>query len=145
MDAAEMRTRLETAVSDFNQSFGDEDARERYFDFYAQDVALHGYPPGVEGHDGARAFYTALWAALPDGSIALEDLVAEGDTAAARFVLRGTHTGGELMGVPASGAAVEVDAQSFFRFNDEGRLAERWQALDALTLLTQIGAIPAPA
>ena len=40
---------------------------------------------------------------------------------------------------------MEVDAQSFFRLSSEGKLAERWQALDALTLLTQIGAIPAPA
>ena len=132
-------------MADFNSSFGDEGARERSFDLYEPDVVLHGYPEGVEGLEGAKAFYAGIWAALPDGRIEAHDVIAEGDLVAVRLTLSGTHTGGELMGVPPSQAAVEVDAQSFFRFGDEGRVAERWQSLDALTLLTQIGAIPAPA
>lgn len=142
MDAVQT---IRTAASEFNAGFGDEAARERYFDYYAEDVHLHGYPPGVEGREGAKAFYGSLWAALSDGSIEVHDVIADGDRAAARLTLRGTHDGGELMGVPPSGARVEVDAQSFFAFDGDGRIAERWQSLDALTLLTQIGAIPAPA
>jgi steroid delta-isomerase-like uncharacterized protein len=142
MDAAQT---IQTAASEFDAGFGDDAARERYYEYYDEGVVLYGYPPGVEGYEGAKAFYSSLWAALPDGGIDVHDVIADGDRAAARLTLHGTHTGGELMGVPASGASVEVDAQSFFRLTPEGKIAERWQSLDALTLLTQIGAIPAPA
>ena len=37
-----------------------------YIDGYADDVVLHGYPPGVEGKEGARAFYGQFLAAFPD-------------------------------------------------------------------------------
>ena len=63
----------------------------------------------------------------------------EGDTAAVRFRLTGTH-GGELMGVPPSGNDVDVPGQSFIRVSD-GKIVERIQAIDMLTLLQQIGAI----
>ena len=70
-------------------------------------------------------------------------MIADGDKVAVRYRIRGTHSD-ELMGVPATGNAVDVEGQSFFRFED-GRLAERWQALDVVSLMTQIGALPAPA
>jgi predicted ester cyclase len=48
------------------------------------------------------------------------------------------------MGVPATGAEVEIHGQTILRFED-GRCAERWQSMDALGLLQQLGALPAPA
>ena len=116
---------------------------EGYLEFYADDLTLHGYPPGIEGKEGATAFYGAFQKALPDINITVDDAISEGDKAAVRFTVRGTHQD-ELMGVPATGNRVEVTGQSFFRFED-ARVAERWQQLDAVTLLTQLGAMPAPA
>ena len=114
-----------------------------YIALYDDDVVLHGYPPGVEGKEGARAFYAGLFAALAEPRLELHDVVAEGDRVAARFTLSGTHQD-ELLGVPATGRHVDIEGQSFFRFSDGARIAERWQSMDALGLLMQLGAIPAP-
>jgi steroid delta-isomerase-like uncharacterized protein len=114
-----------------------------YMEAYADDVELHGYPPGVEGRDGARAFYGQFLEAFPDAKLELFETVREGDLGAVRYVLSGTHSA-EFFGVPATGRQVSVDGQSIFRFRD-GKIVERWQSLDALGLLTQLGAMPAPA
>ena len=114
-----------------------------YMEGYAEDVQLHGYPPGVEGKEGARAFYAGLLAALPDLDLRLDDAIERDGMLALRYSLSGTHDG-ELMGVPATGNHVDVTGMTFMRF-EGGRIAERWNQLDGVTLLTQLGAIPAPA
>jgi predicted ester cyclase len=48
------------------------------------------------------------------------------------------------MGVQATGNAVGVEAITVHRVAD-GKLAEEWTVWDALGLLQQVGAIPAPA
>jgi predicted ester cyclase len=48
------------------------------------------------------------------------------------------------MGVEATGKPIEVDAISIFRIAD-GQIAEEWTVWDALGLLQQVGAVPAPA
>ena len=48
------------------------------------------------------------------------------------------------MGVPPTGRRVDVDGMTILRFRD-GKIVERWQAMDMLGLLTQLGAVPAPA
>jgi len=129
---------IENAVAQMNSG-----NLEGYLEMYSDDLTLHGYPPGVEGKAGVSAFYAAFAKALPDVELTAEDVIADGDKVAVRYRIRGTHSD-ELMGVPATGKRVDVEGQSFFRFED-GRVAERWQSLDAVTLLTQIGALPAPA
>ena len=143
MNPEEIRQLIETAAATGSEAFENPDARERYVDFYDDSVTLEGYPPGIDGKEGARAFYTAIFEALDDGRIDLQEVLVEGDTAAVRFRLTGKH-GGELMGVPASGNSVDVAGQSFIRVRD-GKIVERIQAFDTFTLLQQIGAIPAPA
>ena len=129
---------IENAVAQMNSG-----NLEGYLELYADDLTLHGYPPEVQGKEGANAFYGAFQKALPDIQITVDEAISEGDKVAVRFTVRGTHQD-ELMGVPATGNKVEVTGQSFFRFVD-GRVAERWQQMDTVTLLTQLGAMPAPA
>ena len=129
---------IENAVQQMNSG-----NLEGYLEMYADDVTVHGYPPGVEGKAGVSEFYAAFAKALPDLELTAEDVLAEGDKVAVRYTIRGTHSD-ELMGVPASGNKVDLSGQSFFRFRD-GQVVERWQALDGAALLTQIGALPEPA
>ena len=143
MNAEEIRQLIETAAATASEAFDNPEARERYVDFYDDSVALEGYPPGVEGKEGARAFYTGMFEGIEGGHIDLQEVLVEGSTAAVRFRLTGKH-GGELMGVPASGNEVDVAGQSFIRVRD-GKIVERIQAFDTFTLLQQIGAIPVPA
>ena len=137
MTTEENQAALERAVEQMNA--GNLDG---YMELYADDLTLHGYPPGVDGKDGAYAFYTQFRKALPDLELTADDTIADGDTVAVRYTIRGTHSD-EFMGVPATGNRIEVTGQSFFRFED-GRVVERWQSLDGLSLMTQLGALPAP-
>jgi steroid delta-isomerase-like uncharacterized protein len=67
-------------------------------------------------------------------------LIAEGDRAAARFTMRGTHLDA-FFGVPSTRKTIEVPAMNFYRFSDEQMVEERRQP-DLLGLLQQIGAVP---
>ena len=64
----------------------------------------------------------------------------EGDTAAARFTITGTDTGG-FMGMPPTGKSVTVTGMDFMRFRD-GKIVEHWGEMDMLGLLQQLGVIP---
>ena len=66
-----------------------------------------------EGHAGARAFYTELFAAFPDNAFALSEIVVgpQGVFEAAR--LTGTNRG-PWAGAPASGLAVDLEILILF-------------------------------
>lgn len=128
--------RLARAIEMFNAMSDD------YFDLYDEAIELHGYPPGVEGKEGARAFYGQIWEAFPDYELVIEDQVETNSTIACRFSGRGTHRGA-FMGNAPTGRTVVFEGQTFLRFGPGGTVVERWQALDMLPVLVQIGALPA--
>jgi steroid delta-isomerase-like uncharacterized protein len=111
---------------------------------YAPEAVFHGYPAAFSpDRDGIAAFFRALRAGMPDATISAEDLLTDGDRVAVRFTLTGTHTG-ELFGAPATGKHVEAEGITIIRFSGE-RVVERWNRLDDVTFLTQLGAMPAAA
>lgn len=67
-------------------------------------------------------------------------MVAEGDTVAARFIMRGTHQG-SVFGTPPTGRKIEVPALNFYRWVD-GQIIEEFGQPDMMSLLQQIGALP---
>ncbi len=95
----------------------------------------------ADGREGNRAFWAAFFAALPDLTATLEDVVISGDRAVGRFVYRGTQTG-VLLGIPASGNAVEMRSIDIWRVQD-GFFVEHWDELNLLEVFQQVGAIPA--
>jgi predicted ester cyclase len=115
------------------------DDREGFLDAYAPDVRLHGYPSGIEGHEGLRRFHRALWEAFPDASLTVQDMLVEDDRAALRYRLAGTHRG-PYLGVAPTGAAIDVQAMMVVRVRD-GLLAEEWHSPTELAILRQLGAI----
>jgi steroid delta-isomerase-like uncharacterized protein len=94
----------------------------------------------AEGREANRQLWRAFFAALPDVSASMEDLVIAGDRVVGRFVYRGTHTG-DFMGVPASGSAVEMRSIDIWRVED-GMFAEHWDELNTLQVFQQMGALP---
>ena len=117
--------------------------REAYITAYHPDVTLHGFPDGVVDAETVGDFYAGFWQGIPDATIVLEDAIEADDRVAIRLTVRGTH-GGELMGIPATQRPVEMAVITILRFED-GRVAERWNVSDMVSLLEQIGAMPAPA
>ena len=94
----------------------------------------------ADGREANRQFWTGFFAGLPDLSATMEDLVIAGDRVVGRFVYRGTHTG-DLMGIPASGNAVEMRSIDIWRLQD-GMFAEHWDELNLLQLFQQMGVLP---
>lgn len=135
--ADEMRDALAAAVDAWNA--GD---LERYLELYDPSIVHHGLSPEPLDHGANRGFYEALWAAFRGAHLTLDDTIAEADRIAIRFRLAGEHTG-EFMGVPGTGRAFVLNAQTIMRFRD-GRVVERWTTGDLLGLLIQLGALPAP-
>src|SRR5260370_15704577 len=70
----------------------------------APDCINHEVPPGMNnrGPESARQVVTMLRTAFPDLHFTIEELVAEGNTLAARVTLSETHPG-PLMGMPPTG------------------------------------------
>jgi SnoaL-like polyketide cyclase len=111
---------------------------------YALEAVFHGFPPAFSpDRDGIAEFFRALRAGVPDAHIGAQDLLSDGDRVAVRFTLTGTHAG-DLFGVPATGGHIEVEGITVVRFSGD-RVVERWNRLDDVTFLTQIGAMPVAA
>jgi steroid delta-isomerase-like uncharacterized protein len=111
----------------------------------AEDAVMHGLGEpeiAVSGPAAFKPFFTKLRATFPDLEIRVEQTVAEGDWVASRWTARMTHQGDHL-GVPATGRLIVVTGMSFGRFRD-GQLVEGYNNWDQLSLMQQIGSVPAP-
>ena len=93
-----------------------------------------------DGRESNRRFWAGFFAALPDLTATMEDLVVAGDRVVGRFVYRGTHSG-ELMGLPATGRKVEMRSIDIWRVADD-MFVEHWDELNTLELFQQVGALP---
>jgi steroid delta-isomerase-like uncharacterized protein len=108
-------------------------------DFVDHEEALPGQPPGKEG---ARFFVEAIRTAFPDIKVkTIEPSLADGNLEACHVILTGTHQG-EMAGVAATGKSVEFGSTDIIRVED-GKVAEHWGSTDTLSLMQQIGAVPA--
>jgi predicted ester cyclase len=76
------------------------------------------------------------------GKHVVVDQLAEGDRVVSRIRGSGQHIGDHL-GIPASGAAVEVEGVVIHRIKD-GKIVEHWALVDMAAFLQQAGVLPAP-
>jgi steroid delta-isomerase-like uncharacterized protein len=111
--------------------------------YCAPDAIWHGFAQPPLNNAGYRQAIQVFLDAFPDSRFPVQALIGEGDQVMARHQLRGTHNGA-FQGVPPTGRSVTVDAMVIFRLAD-GKVVETWLNAELLGLMTQIGAIPAPA
>jgi len=109
-------------------------------EFVAPDYTEHS--EGFEGVEPFKQQITAFRAAFPDLRVTVEDLLIDGDRFASRTTVTGTHAG-DLMGMPATGRRISVEAVDIGRL-ENGQAKERWGGLNLYSMLTQLGVIPAP-
>jgi steroid delta-isomerase-like uncharacterized protein len=95
------------------------------------------------GREGQRAFVQMYRSAYPDTHIELGEVIAEGDLVAGAWTATGTHKG-DLMGIAPTGRSIAVTGIGIDRISG-GQIVESWANYDALGMLVQLGAIPAPA
>ena len=88
------------------------------------------------------AYFTSLLTSFPDMRMTVEDLIASGNKAVARVTATATHQG-EFMGVPPTGNAVAIQLIDIMSFDDAGLVREHWGVADLLSLMQQLGVVPA--
>ncbi len=119
------------------------DQLDQYFaeDFDNPRSGVPGLPTGLKG---AKMAHQGAMQSSPDRKVEIRDLIAEGDRVFVRIRVTGTNKGGfPAFQVPANGRPFDIEAWSVYRFKD-GRVVEHQGMNDALSLLMQLGAIPAP-
>jgi steroid delta-isomerase-like uncharacterized protein len=109
----------------------------------ADDFVEHEESPGFPAtKEGTLEFFRFLLTVFPDMHMEVEDLLASGDKTVARVRLTGTHQG-EFMGVPPTGKRADVQLIDIMRFNDAGLVCEHWGVADMMSLMQQLGVVPA--
>ena len=119
-------------------------------DFAAFRALLHpeyGYMGGdgmlkTGGPDVGIGMANMFATAFPDGQLELLNVCTGENRAACEFIARGTHNG-ELMGIPASGRPLNIRVANILELRD-GLIYREHEYIDMVTMLTQIGAMPAP-
>lgn len=103
----------------------------------APDVAWRG-SLGTEAHglDGFLAYARAAQEAMPDLTVALDELTVAGPQVWTRLTFRATHAR-ELLGVLGSGRQVSYVGQAVHDVRD-GRLSRVWVVGDTLDLYRQL-------
>jgi steroid delta-isomerase-like uncharacterized protein len=101
---------------------------------------IPGAPEPVRGKDGFREFVSTYLTGFPDGTITVDDQIAEGELVATRWTARGTNAG-QLMGMPPTGKQVTVNGITYARIAD-GRAREAWLSWDTLSMMQQLGVVP---
>jgi steroid delta-isomerase-like uncharacterized protein len=96
--------------------------------------------PFTPDREGVLDLFAMLFTAFPDLRVEIHDLIEAGDKVVTRKTFHGTHEG-DFMGVAATGRAVSWDVIDIVRLRD-GQMVEHWNSVDALGLLTQLGALP---
>ena len=92
------------------------------------------------GPEVVRTHLEAIRMTLPDFTIQIEDIFAEGDHVITRVTGRGTHLG-EWMGIKPTGREVRLKGINIDRV-DRGRIAEHWGEADTIGMLAQMGVDP---
>ena len=111
-------------------------------EFVRADLIDHTLPLDLpSGLAGFKMLVSGFRAAFPDLNVSINDLIAQGDRAAARVTFHGTHRG-TFQGIPATNTTISMGAIGILRF-DGGEIVEHWATLDLLGLLQQLGVAPA--
>ena len=126
-------------IGAFNRRDWPAEAASRTGDYVAH---MQG-APGPLDSQGWAEFMSLFATAFPDGEIAVEASISEGDVVASRWTMTGTHNG-DFLGVPPTGRPVTMKGIDFSRVV-EGKIAEHWAQFDVIGVMQQIGAMPAPA
>ena len=101
-----------------------------------------GVAPDARGAELVKQIATFYRSVFPDLQIEIEDVVAEGDRVAGRLRIKGTQQG-ELLGIPATGNAVNVGSMDIMHYQD-GKVVEHWGVTDIMAMMQQLGVMPTP-
>lgn len=111
---------------------------------FKDDFSSHN-PFGTLDRNGMVGDLTRLRGALPDLKQSVAQLVTEGNWTVAFYTLQGTFSAPYInengSSIPATGKTLSMPVIAFFRFDQQGLVAESFETYDGLSFLTQLGLI----
>lgn len=94
------------------------------------------------GPDTAVAIARMYATAFPDGVLEIKHVFAQGNTAIAEMIGRGTHRG-NFMGIAPTGRKVEINICNVMEIRD-GKAYREHEYMDMLTIMNQLGVTTLP-
>ena len=110
-------------------------------ELFSPDMIDHSGMTDPPNRDGTRAFFSMMFAAFPDMHFTIQLQLAEGDKVMTYKTFHGTHQG-PFLGIPPTGNAVTFDNIDIMTVR-HGRITEHWAVGDMLSLMGQLGVMPA--
>jgi steroid delta-isomerase-like uncharacterized protein len=126
----------------FFETFGQQHDVEGCRPLFAADAVIHSSTaPGPMDFDGYAQVGRAFLNGFADLNAEVLDQIEDGEKVASRVAWSGAHTG-ELNGIPPTGRAFRSEAIVIDRIV-AGQIQERWDVSNMLSMLQQLGVIPA--
>jgi steroid delta-isomerase-like uncharacterized protein len=102
---------------------------------------LYGFADMVAPH-GIRDYFGSMFAAIPDFTIEVDSMVAEGDQVAVRWHAAGTFDGAKkFQGLAPNGRRVELEGVDLFTVTD-GKIVSNHAYTNGMEFARQVGALP---
>jgi steroid delta-isomerase-like uncharacterized protein len=110
-------------------------------DLVAEGFVEHEELPGIPANrEGLRDWVLLMRTTFPDLTVAINQMIAEGDEIWVHMTMTGTQDG-PFLHIPPSGRKVRISAFDRVRVRD-GKAIEHWGVTDNLALLQQLGELP---
>lgn len=112
-------------------------------EIFAADATIYDPFTGItKGPDSFRSLLGIFDTAFPGHRVTVQQTIADGEYVCVLHTHHATHTG-PFMGLPGTGKEVHVEGLELFRL-ENGRITEFWRKDDNVSLLIQLGIMPAP-
>jgi predicted ester cyclase/ketosteroid isomerase-like protein len=95
-------------------------------------------PDLPKGAEGVKMLAKMFRAAMPDYRMTIDLMFADENQVVGRFTQSGTHTGGDLMTMKASGRKATWTEIGVLVINDAGQIVKSWYEVDMLAMITQL-------
>jgi 4-oxalocrotonate tautomerase len=106
-------------------------------ELFAPDHTSPSAPQLPPGPDGVKFLVKMFREAMPDYHMNIDLIVADESQVTARFTQSGTHTGGDLLGMKASGRKATWTEIGVLKIKDN-KIVESWYEVDMLSMIQQL-------
>lgn len=132
MATADHESKISTSAKGALEKVCSGAALEAASTYYSREFLDHVNATEFRGLHGVERSVASYKAMLDDIQIVVKDQVVQGDRVASRFVVSGTK----------NGRPVSFNGITISRFQD-GLIVEDWSVIDTLSMLRQLGLLPA--
>ncbi|MDQ6669169.1 MAG: ester cyclase [Chloroflexota bacterium] len=108
-------------------------------EFLAEGFVAHDLPPGAS----LPGWRKQVMNVFPDQQSEVLHMTAEGALVSGHLRVSGTHRAA-FRGIPPTGKIISFELFDVARFDDDGKIAERWALVDWMSVYRQMGITEIP-